>query len=52
MKVKDYYLGNPSEETQRLMTEWQKIEDERAKEYEKEIDEWIIKEGENRVEFQ
>ena len=24
MKVKDYYLGNPSAETQRLLQEWQR----------------------------
>ena len=27
MKVKDYYLGSPSAETQRLMTEWQREAD-------------------------
>jgi hypothetical protein len=32
-KCKDYYLGNPSEETQRLMAEWQKIENEKSEEW-------------------
>ena len=27
MKVKDYYLSNPSAETQRLMQEWQREAD-------------------------
>ena len=47
MKVKDYYLGSPSAETQRLMQEWQREENERSGEYDKELDKWIMKEGEN-----
>jgi hypothetical protein len=37
-------LGIMTEETKRLMEEWQKEANEQA---EKELDEWIIKEGEN-----
>jgi hypothetical protein len=32
-KTKSYYLSNPSEETQRLMAEWQKLEDEKSEEW-------------------
>jgi hypothetical protein len=45
-KTKSYYLSNPSEETQRLMAEWQKEADSQADMYKdkqvcREYEEWM-----------